>query len=54
MQTKLFIGGNFMTGDGQDQAILDPATGESIVEVSEASSEQINRAVEAASAAFWP
>ena len=52
MQTKLFIGGNFMTGDGQDQAILDPATGETIVEVSEASSEQINRAVEAASAAF--
>ena len=52
MQTKLHIGGDFVTGDGQDQAILDPATGETIVSVSEASSEQINRAVEAASAAF--
>jgi aminobutyraldehyde dehydrogenase len=52
MQTKLLIGGNFMTGDGEDQAILDPATGETIVSVSEASPEQINRAVEAASAAY--
>ena len=52
MQTKLHIGGEFRTGDGQDLAILDPATGETIVSVSEASPEQVNRAVEAASAAF--
>jgi len=52
MQTKLLIGGDFVTGGGQDQAIIDPATGETIVDVSEANSEQINRAVDAASAAF--
>ena len=52
MQTKLHIGGDFMTGAGQDLAILDPATGETIGSVSEASPEQINRAVAAAAAAF--
>jgi aminobutyraldehyde dehydrogenase len=52
MQTKLLIGSDFMTGEGQDQVILDPATGETIVTVPEASPEQISRAVEAASTAF--
>ena len=52
MQTKLHIDGDFTSGDGQDLAILDPATGETIVSVSEASPEQVNRAVEAAAAAF--
>ena len=36
MQTKLFIDGEFMAGKGLDQAILDPATGNAVVTVSEA------------------
>ena len=52
MQTKLFINGEFISGAGQDEVIRDPATGETIVSVPEASPEQINRAVAAASAAF--
>lgn len=52
MQTKLFIDGEFMTGKGLDQEILDPATGNAIVTVSEAAPEQISRAVEAAATAF--
>jgi aminobutyraldehyde dehydrogenase len=52
MQTKLFIDGEFMAGEGRDEVILDPATGETIAAVGEASPEQINRAVAAASAAF--
>jgi aminobutyraldehyde dehydrogenase len=52
MQTKLFINGEFISGAGQDEVIRDPATGETIVSVPEASPEQINRAVTAASAAF--
>jgi len=52
MQTKLLIGDDFMTGEGQGLAILDPATGKTIVTVPEASPEQISRAVEAAATAF--
>ena len=52
MQTKLFINGEFISGEGREEVILDPATGETIVTIPEASPEQINRAVAAASAAF--
>jgi len=52
MQTRLFINGEFISGEGADQVILDPATGEVLTSVSEASLEQINRAVAAATAAF--
>ena len=52
MQTKLLINGEFISGEGRDEVILDPATGKTIVTVPEASPEQINRAVAAASAAF--
>lgn len=52
MQTQLFIDGRFVTGEGSEQAVLDPATGETIVTVPEASAEQITSAVEAASTAF--
>ena len=54
MQTKLLINGEFISGEGPDEVILDPATGESLVTIPEASAEQINRAVAAASAAFGP
>jgi len=52
MHTKLLIKGKFVTGKGDVEDILDPATGKSIVEVAEASEEQVNAAVEAAAAAF--
>ncbi|UCD80199.1 MAG: hypothetical protein JSW26_01835 [Desulfobacterales bacterium] len=34
MQTKLLIGGDFITGEGQDLAILDPAGGNTIANIS--------------------
>ncbi|CAB1059571.1 4-aminobutyraldehyde dehydrogenase (EC [Olavius sp. associated proteobacterium Delta 1] len=52
MQTKLFINGEFISGDGPGEEILDPATGNTIASVSEASPDQINQAVQSASAAF--
>ena len=52
MQTKLLIKGKFTTGKGDPEDILDPATGKTIVEISEASEEQVNAAVEAAAGAF--
>ena len=52
MQTKLYIDGDFIAGEGEHQAILDPATGETIVNVAEASTDQVDRAVAAASTAF--
>jgi len=52
MQTKLFIYGEFISGEGPDQVILNPAAGEALASVSEASLEQINRAVRAATVAF--
>jgi aminobutyraldehyde dehydrogenase len=48
----LFINGELVAGEGPEEVILNPATGETLVTVSEASSEQITRAVDAASTAF--
>jgi aminobutyraldehyde dehydrogenase len=52
MHTKLLIKGKFVAGKGDPEDVLDPATGKSIVEVPEASEEQVNAAVEAAAGAF--
>src|ERR1700752_829624 len=52
MHTKLLIKGKFVTGKGEDEDVLDPATGKTIVTVPEASEEQVNAAVEAAAGAF--
>ncbi len=52
MQTKLLIDGAFVTGEGAVETILNPATGEIITEVPEASSSQIDAAVAAAEKAF--
>jgi aminobutyraldehyde dehydrogenase len=52
MQTKLLIDGKFVTGKGDKQQVLDPATGKVIVSIPEASKQQITSAVEAASKAF--
>jgi aminobutyraldehyde dehydrogenase len=50
--TELLIDGQFVAGEGDAERVLNPATGELLVEVREASFEQINRAVSAASRAF--
>ncbi len=52
MQTKLLIKGKFVSGKGEAEEVLDPATGKLIVEVPEASEEQIDAAVRAAADAF--
>lgn len=52
MQTKLFIGGEFVTGEGVGEDILNPATGDLIVKIPSASKGQIDQAVSAASRAF--
>ncbi|HSD74231.1 MAG TPA: aldehyde dehydrogenase family protein, partial [Steroidobacteraceae bacterium] len=52
MQTKLLIKGKFVSGKGEKEEVLDPATGKLIVEVPEASEEQVDAAVQAAADAF--
>ncbi len=50
--TRLLIDGERMAGAGPAERILDPATGERIASVPEASAEQLQAAVAAAEAAF--
>ena len=52
IQTKLLIDGKFVTGSGHDEEILNPATGDVIAKVPEASIEQVSKAVNAAQRAF--
>ncbi len=52
LSTQLLIDGQFVTGDGQAEPILNPANGEQIAAVPEASFEQVNRAVNGAQRAF--
>ena len=52
MQTKLLIDGELLTGEGAALEAINPASGEEIVRVREASPEQIDRAVLAAHRAF--
>jgi aminobutyraldehyde dehydrogenase len=52
MQTSMLIGGEFVAGEGRADDILNPATGETITTVGEASKAQIDAAVAAAAAAF--
>jgi aminobutyraldehyde dehydrogenase len=51
MQTKLLINGALVGGEGTVERVLDPATGQSIAEVAEASRAQLDAAVSAAEAA---
>src|SRR5580658_8357496 len=51
MQTKLLINGTLTQGQGPAERVLDPATGECIAEVAEASPSQVDSAVAAAEAA---
>jgi aminobutyraldehyde dehydrogenase len=52
MQTKMLIGGEFTGGEGEPQAILNPATGETIATINEASKAQVDAAVKAAADAL--
>jgi len=45
METSLLIGGDFETGTGPAETVLNPRTGEAIIGVAEAESSQIDRAV---------
>ncbi|MER3555400.1 MAG: gamma-aminobutyraldehyde dehydrogenase [Meiothermus sp.] len=51
-QTKMLVGGEFVTGEGQPLDILNPATGETLLKLPEASVEQVKSAVAAAEKAF--
>ena len=52
MNTKLLVNGKLVKGKGEEQGVLDPATGKVIAQVAEASEEQIGAAVKAAARAF--
>jgi aminobutyraldehyde dehydrogenase len=52
MNTKLLVNGKLVKGKGEEQSVLNPATGKVIAQVNEASEEQITAAVVAASKAF--
>ena len=52
MQTKLLIDGQLVEGTGAEIEVLNPATGEAIAKIREASPDQINQAAEAARKAF--
>lgn len=52
MQIKQLINGEFVLGEGAPYEILNPATGETLTKVPEASLEQVKAAVTAAEAAF--
>lgn len=52
MQTQLLIKGELVNGAGEKQPVYNPATGEVLVEIAEASPAQVDAAVQAADAAF--
>lgn len=52
--THLLINGRQMAGEGKAERVINPATGEVLCEVREASAEQLQAAVEAAHGAFAP
>lgn len=52
MQHQLFINGSLVEGEGEKQAVYNPATGEVLLEIAEASPAQVDAAVTAADNAF--
>lgn len=52
MQTKHLINGKLVVGEGTVLAVLNPSLGTTLVEIAEASEEQVDAAVHAADAAF--
>ena len=51
-QTKFLINGDIVAGEGEAVPVINPATGDTICSVAEASSEQVDAAVRAAQEAF--
>ncbi len=51
-QTDLLVNGKFAPGQGAEETVVNPATGQPLVKVREASVEQVNEAVAAAAGAF--
>lgn len=52
MDTRILIGGALVSGEGQSETVIDPATGAAIADIPEASAEQVEQALAAAAAAF--
>jgi aminobutyraldehyde dehydrogenase len=52
MQNQLLINGELVTGEGEKQPVFNPATGEVLLEIAEASAAQVDAAVQAADRAF--
>ena len=52
MQHQLFINGELVNGEGEEQAVYNPATGEVLLSIAEATHAQVDAAVEAADRAF--
>ena len=52
MQKKLLINGKLVAGQGDDEDVLNPATGKVIAKIGEASAGQVDAAVSAATDAF--
>jgi aminobutyraldehyde dehydrogenase len=52
MDTQMLIGSSFEAGTEMEEQILNPKTGETVIAIPEASTSQIDRAVDAAEAAF--
>lgn len=52
MQHQLLINGELINGEGETQAVYNPATGEVLLEIAEASAAQVDAAVRAADRAF--
>ncbi|MFU0444785.1 aminobutyraldehyde dehydrogenase [Pseudocitrobacter faecalis] len=52
MQQNLLINGELVAGEGEMQPVYNPATGAVLLEIAEASPQQVNAAVEAADRAF--
>lgn len=46
MQTQLLINGELVAGDGEKQPVYNPATGEVLLEIAEASAAQVDAAVQ--------
>jgi aminobutyraldehyde dehydrogenase len=52
MQSKLLINGRLVDGEGDSQAVLNPAKGMPLIRINEASKSQVDAAVNAAAGAF--
>lgn len=52
MQHQLLINGELVNGEGEKQPVYNPATGDVITEIAEASTVQVDAAVRAADEAF--